>query len=133
MTFSAREFHKRAPPGMGTGVTAEQMLSAQVLEYGQVPRLLAPGRAYASHSIPIGEPGNEVICRVWHIVNQAGDWHYETVMVTYEPAPNSALDMAVVSVLDAEVPRSEFSRSINKASNETPPVTGKAKPWWQFW
>jgi hypothetical protein len=114
---------------MGNGMTSEQMLSAQVAEFGQTPQVIAPGRAYASHPIPIGEPGHEVECRVWHLVNQAGPWHHETVMFSYEPGPSGKLDSAVVNVLDDEVPQCEFSRSLDDA-----PVTQAAsKPWWKFW
>jgi len=130
---SAREFQKPALPGMGAGMTSEQMLSAQVAEFGQVPRTLAPGRAYASHSVPIGEPGREVECRVWHLVNQAGAWHHETVMFSYEPGPSNKLDAAVVSVLDTEVPRCDFSRSFSQAGSESTATPEKSKPWWRFW
>lgn len=110
-------------------MTSEQMLSAQVAEFGQTPRLIAPGRAYASHPIPIGEPGHEVDCRVWHLVNQAGPWHHETVMVTYEPGPSGKQDAAVVAVLDAEVPSCEFSRLMGDAAA----APEASKPWWKFW
>jgi hypothetical protein len=126
---SAREFQKPARPGMGSGMSSEQMLSAQVAEFGQTPRLIAPGRAYASHPIPIGEPGREVECRVWHLVNQAARWHHETVMFSYEPGPSGKLDSAVVSLLDAEVPRCEFSRSLGDATA----APEASKPWWKFW
>lgn len=35
---SAGEFQKPARPGMGNGMTAEQMLSAQVDQFGDKPR-----------------------------------------------------------------------------------------------
>jgi hypothetical protein len=125
---SAREFQKPARPGMGNGMTAEQMLSAQVAEFGQTPRSIASGRAYASHAVPIGEPGREVDCRVWHLVNHAGPWHHETVMFTYEPGPSGQQDASVVAVLDDEVPRCAFTRSIGDAAAPATP-----KPWWKFW
>jgi hypothetical protein len=133
VSATAREFQKPARPGMGAGGTSEQMLSAQVAEFGQVPRVVAPGRAYASHSIPIGEPGHEVECRAWHLVNQAGAWHHETVMVSYEPAPGGTLEGSVIEVLDAEVPRCEFDRSFAPAASVSDPGSEKAKPWWRIW
>lgn len=66
VTATAREFQRPALAGMGAGMTSEQMLSAQVAAFGQVPRMVSPSVAYASHSIPIGELGREVECRVWH-------------------------------------------------------------------
>jgi len=130
---TAREFQKPARPGMGAGMTSEQMLSAQVAEFGQVPRTLVPGRAYASHSVPIGEHGHEAECRVWHLVNQVGAWHHETIMVSYEPAPGRTLEASVVAVLNAEVPRCEFSRSFTQAANVSHADSRKPKPWWRFW
>ena len=132
VTATAREFQKPVHLGMGSGMTSEQMLLAQVAEFGQVPLLVAPGRAYVSHSMPIGEPGREVECRVWHLVNQAGPWHYETVMVSYEP-PNGRVDASVVAVLDIEVPRCEFTRSLTHGATESDVAPGKSRPRWRFW
>jgi hypothetical protein len=129
----AREFRKPAKPGTGLGPTSEEMISMQVNEFGALPRLLVSGRAYATHSIPIGEPGQQRECRAWQIVNQVSAWHHETLLFTYEPAPGGELDQSIVSVLDDELTRCQFSRILESASNGASEERGTSKHWWKFW
>jgi hypothetical protein len=129
----AREFRKPAQPGTRLGPTSEQMISMQVSEFGVSSRALAPGRAYATHSISIGEPGQQRECRAWHIVNQVDAWHHETLLFIYEPPPGKGLDQLIVAVLDNELPECKFGRALGCASSGAPNDQGKLKPWWKFW
>lgn len=137
-TFSAQvhEFRKPIKPGTGLGPKSEQMLSMQVAQLGAPVRTLAPGRAFATHPIPIGEPGRQQECRAWHIVNQVAAWHHETLLFIYEPPPGGELNPAVVSLLDDELPRCEFARCLDFAAQGTDADTSnpaKSKRWWRFW
>jgi hypothetical protein len=129
----AHEVRKPAKPGTGLGLTSEQMVSMQVSKFGASPQMLAPGRAFAAHSVPIGEPGREQECRVWHVVNQVAAWHHETLLFIYEPAPGKELDMSIVSLLNDELARCQFDRALEfvpAAGNAEPPTS---RPWWRFW
>ncbi len=133
VSITAQEFRKPAIPEMGPGITSAQLVSAQVSEFGQVPRNLTPHRATASHAVHAGTQGNLVECKVWHLVNQIGPWHHETVMITYEPPQGQSIDGSVVTLLDAEVPRCTFAREYSESGDSTGSKNEPSKPWWRFW
>jgi hypothetical protein len=133
LSAEAREFRKPAHPGFGTGLSSEEMVSVQASRFGATPRTLASGRAFATHSISIGDPGQEVLCQVWHIVNQVAAWHHEALFFTYEPAPGKQMDQKILSSLDRELAACEFARSFRPAGALAPEVQVKSKPWWKIW
>ncbi|MBI1325907.1 hypothetical protein GC170_22330 [bacterium] len=133
VSITAQEFRKPAIPEMGPGITSAQLVSAQVAEFGQVPRNLTPHRATASHAVHNGTQGNLVECRGWHLVNQVGPWHHETVMFTYEPPPGRMMEGSIVSALDAEVPRCTFAREYSETGESTISKIEPPRPWWRFW
>lgn len=133
VTITSQEFRKPARPEMGPGITSAQMVSAQVSEFGQVPRNLTPYRATASHPILLGNQGDPVECRVWHLVNQVGPWHHETVVFTYVPPEGRLMDGAILAILEAEVPRCDFVREYSESGDSSTSKNEGSKPWWRFW
>lgn len=105
----------------------------QVSEFGVLPRLLAPSRAFAAHSVPIGEPGLEVECRAWHIANQVAAWHHETVLFTYQPAPGKGLDESIVALLDSQIQECHFDRVLAQQGPQDSAESKSPKPWWKVW
>jgi hypothetical protein len=108
----------------------------QVEQFRVPVRETSPGRVIATHSLWIGEPGQEQGCRAWYLVNQVGDWHYETLLFTYSPPQGRQMDAAIVALLDVEVPRCQFAREAEvshpvAAADST--TESKPKPWWRFW
>ena len=105
----------------------------QVSEYGGSPNKLAEGRAFATHTVPIGEPGQEKEYRVWHIVNQVAAWHHETVLFTYEPAADGKVDQATIAMLNGEIRNCRFDRALSAAPTSAADKRAESKPWWRFW
>lgn len=58
-------------------------------------------------------------CKVWHLANQVGPWHHETVMFTYEPPQDQSIDGSIVTMLDAVVPRCTFAREYSVTGDST--------------
>jgi hypothetical protein len=129
----AHEFRKPAKSGAGRGPAAEQMVSAQVKSLGVSPRALSPDRAMASHPVRIGDPGHERECRVWHLVNQVAAWHHEVLLFTYEPAAGGELNPSIVSFLDDELARCEFTRTDSTEEDQEVSFSSQSRPWWKFW
>ena len=129
----ARELRKPPDPRAGLGPTSEQMVSVEVSEFGVSASQIAHGRAFATHPVLIGEPGKEKECRAWHIVNQVRAWHYETVLLTYEPAVGRELDQSIIRIVDKEIRGFQFNRVLPAGSSGTPETQRDPKPWWKIW
>ena len=112
------------------GPSSEEMVRMQIEPFGGSAIALSPTRAFGSHAISIGEPGQERECFAWHLVNQAGPWHHQCLLFVYTPPRGCALDADLRELLDRELPLCEFHRptSISAVSAEREP-----KPWWHFW
>ena len=96
-----REFRKQPLAGT-SGPSPKEMVSIQSASFGGVATVVCAGRAIASHTATIGEPGKEQRTHVWHFVNQVGPWHHETILVTFAPSSGSTLDPAIVELLDRQ-------------------------------